>query len=53
MLAGHFAAGLVLKQADKKINLAYFLFAASFLDFLLGILVLLGLEKIIYLTPAA
>ncbi|HHO55261.1 MAG TPA: hypothetical protein ENK21_02655 [Trueperaceae bacterium] len=47
MFAGHLAAGLALKKADKRINLGYLFFAALFLDFLLGIFVLLGLEQII------
>lgn len=47
MFAGHLAAGLALKRADKRINLGYLFFAALFLDFLLGIFVLLGLEQVI------
>ena len=46
MFAGHLAAGLVLKKMEQRINLAWLFFAALFHDFLLGILVLLGLEQI-------
>ena len=47
MFAGHLAAGLALKKVDRKINLGWLFFAALFHDFLLGILVLLGVEQII------
>ncbi len=47
MFAGHLAAGLALKKVDRKINLGWLFFAALFHDFLLGILVLLGIEQII------
>ena len=47
MLAGHMAAGLALKRVDKEVNLAYLLFAAFFLDFVLGVFVLLDIERII------
>lgn len=46
MFAGHLAAGLVLKKMERRINLGWLFFAALFHDFLLGILVLLGLEQI-------
>ena len=46
MFAGHLAAGLVLKKMERRINLGWLFFAALFHDFLLGILILLGLEKI-------
>ena len=46
MCAGHLAAGLVLKKMERRINLGWLFFAALFHDFLLGILVLLGLEQI-------
>ena len=46
MFAGHLAAGLVLKKMERRINLGWLFFAAMFHDFLLGILVLLGLEQI-------
>lgn len=46
MLAGHLAVGLALKPAEKRLNLGLLVFAAFFADFLLGILVLLGIEQI-------
>jgi len=46
MFAGHLAAGLVLKKMERRLNLGWLFFAALFHDFLLGILVLLGLEQI-------
>ncbi len=46
MFAGHLAAGLVLKKMERRINLGWLFFATLFHDFLLGILVLLGLEQI-------
>lgn len=46
MFAGHLAAGLVLKKMERRINLGWLFFAALFHDFLLGILILLGLEQI-------
>jgi hypothetical protein len=46
MFAGHLAAGLVFKKMERRINLGWLFFAALFHDFLLGILVLLGLEQI-------
>lgn len=46
MFAGHLAAGLVLKKMERRINLGWLFFAALFHDFLLGILVVLGLEQI-------
>lgn len=46
MFAGHLAAGLALKQVGRRLNLGWLFFAALFHDFLLGILVLLGLEQI-------
>jgi hypothetical protein len=46
MFAGHLAAGLVLKKMERRINLGWLFFAAQFHDFLLGILILLGLEQI-------
>jgi len=45
MFAGHLAAGLVLKKMERRINLGWLFFAALFHDFLLGILILLGLEQ--------
>lgn len=46
MFAGHLAAGLVLKKMERRLNLGWLFFAALFHDFLLGILVLSGLEQI-------
>jgi len=46
MFAGHLAAGLVLKKMERRLNLAWLLFAGLFHDFLFGILVLLGLEQV-------
>jgi hypothetical protein len=46
MFAGHLAAGLALKQVGRRLNLGWLFFAALFHDFLLGILVLTGLEQI-------
>jgi len=46
MFAGHLAAGLVLKNMERRLNLAWLFFAGLFHDFLFGILVLLGLEQV-------
>lgn len=46
MFAGHLAAGLVLKKMDRRMNLGWLFFAGLFHDFLLGVLVLVGLEQI-------
>jgi hypothetical protein len=46
MFAGHLAAGLILKKMERRLNLGWLFFAALFHDFLLGILVLSGLEQI-------
>lgn len=53
MFAGHLAAGLALKKVDRKLNLGWLFFAALFHDFLLGILVLLGIEQIHFPTDFA
>lgn len=45
MLVGHLGAGLALKKAEPKINVGWLFFMALFFDFLLGIFVLLGLER--------
>ncbi len=47
MFIGHLGAGLVLKSVEPRINVGYFLLASLFLDVLLGIFVLLGIEQII------
>ena len=46
MFAGHLAAGLALKKVERKVNLGWLFFAALVHDFLLGVLVLLGVEQI-------
>jgi hypothetical protein len=46
MFAGHLAAGLVLKKMERRLNLGWLFFAVLFHDFLLGVLVLSGLEQI-------
>ncbi len=46
MLAGHLAVALALKPVEKRLNLGLLVFAAFFADFLLGILVLLGVEQV-------
>jgi len=50
VLAGHLAVALALKPAEKRLNLGILFFAALFADFLLGILVLVGIEQVH--TPA-
>lgn len=47
MFVGHLGVGLGLKKIDKRINLGWIFFASLFPDFLLGILLLFGSEKII------
>ena len=46
MFAGHLAAGLVLKKVERRLNIGWIFFATLFHDFLLGILVLLGIEQV-------
>ncbi|MEZ4712933.1 MAG: hypothetical protein R3A44_37435 [Caldilineaceae bacterium] len=46
MFAGHLAAGLALKQVDKRVNVGWLFFASLFADFLLGLFVLSGLEQV-------
>jgi hypothetical protein len=46
MGVGHLAVAVVLKKVDPKINLGLLAFAALFADFLLGLLVMLGLEQV-------
>ncbi|MCB0110662.1 MAG: hypothetical protein KDE53_32310 [Caldilineaceae bacterium] len=46
MFAGHLAAGLALKQVDKRVNLGLLFFASLFADFLLGLFILSGLEQV-------
>jgi hypothetical protein len=47
MFVGHLGVGLGLKKIDKRINLGWIFFASLFPDFLLGILILFGLENLI------
>jgi drug/metabolite transporter superfamily protein YnfA len=47
MFVGHLGVGLSLKKIDKRINLGWIFFTSLFPDFLLGILILLGVENII------
>ena len=47
MFIGHLGVGLVLKSVEPRINVGLFLFASLFLDVLLGIFILLGIEQII------
>lgn len=46
MFIGHLGAGLALKKLDTKINLFWLFTSVMFLDLLLWILVMLGIEKI-------
>ncbi len=46
MFVGHLSAGLVLKKMESRINIGWLFFAALFHDFLLGILILLGVEQV-------
>ncbi len=50
MFAGHLGVGLALKRADKRINIGWLFFASLLPDFILGILVLVGVERI--MVPA-
>lgn len=42
---GHLGVGLALKKVDTSINLGLLFFVALFFDFLLGIFVLMGIER--------
>lgn len=46
MFVGHLGAGLALKRAEKSVNLGILFGAALFVDVLLGILILLGVEQV-------
>ena len=46
MFIGHLGVGLALKRADRNINVGILIFATLFLDFVLGALVLLGVEQV-------
>ena len=47
MFVGHLGVGLTLKKIEPKINLGILFFASLFIDFLLGLFVLAGLEQVI------
>ncbi len=47
MFVGHLGVGLAMKKADQRINLGLLFFAAMWLDVLLWIFVLLGVEQVI------
>ena len=47
MFIGHLGAGLAMRKFDKKTNLAWFFVSVLFLDLLLWIFILLGIEKVI------
>jgi len=46
MLAGHLGAGLILKRVNPTVNLGVFFLAALFLDVMLWVFILLGIESI-------
>ncbi len=46
MFAGHLATGLAVKETERRLNLGWLFFAGLYLDFLFGILVLLGVEQV-------
>ena len=45
MFVGHYAVSLALKKVEPKLNLGWTFFAVMLLDALLGLFVLLGIEK--------
>lgn len=47
MFVGHIGMGLALKRAEPRMNLGALIICSLFLDFLLGVFVLLGVEKVI------
>jgi hypothetical protein len=47
MFAGHVGAALVLKRAERRVNLGVLILAALLLDVLLWLFVLAGLERVI------
>ena len=51
MFVGHLGVGLALKKVEPKINLSVLFFASLFIDILLGLFVLAGLEQVI--VPSA
>jgi len=46
MIVGHFAVGLILKRADKRLSLGLLFIAAQLSDLVFGFTVLAGIEKI-------
>ncbi len=47
MFIGHLGAGLAMRKFDKKTNLSWFFVSVLFLDLLLYVFILLGIEKVI------
>ncbi len=47
MFVGHYAVALVIKKIEPKLNVGWIFFSVMLLDALLGVFVLLGIEKII------
>lgn len=47
MFIGHLGAGLAMRKFDKKTNLAWFFVSVLFLDLLLWVFILLGIEQVI------
>ena len=46
MFVGHLGVGLALKKIEPKINLGILFFASLFIDILLGLFILAGLEQV-------
>jgi hypothetical protein len=46
MFAGHVGAAMAIGRAERRVNVGLFVFAAVFLDFMLWLLVPLGLEAV-------
>ncbi|SYZ73095.1 conserved membrane hypothetical protein [Candidatus Zixiibacteriota bacterium] len=51
MFIGHLGVGLALKRAEPRINVGWYLIAAEFLDILLFILIMSGLEQVHVSSP--
>jgi len=51
MFVGHLGVGLALKKVEPKINLGVLFFASLFIDILLGLFILAGLEQV--MVPSA
>ena len=47
MFAGHIGAALAISRADRRVNVGVFVGAALLLDFVLWLLVLLGVESVV------